>query len=237
MSSLVGFLGESPPRLIFSPPRNDPELVRAALAGGAEAIKVHVHARHQAAGTGFGDVHMEGSAIERIRGLADVPMGVVVGDASSMVTPAELKQLARMGIDFIDAYTRHLPAWVLRECTMERMGALAPEDTSEEWGPIAGLFDCVEAAVMPHERYGTVLTAYDLALYGRVRAAVRGRLVVPTQLALDPRDVPVLAGMGMDAIMIGAVVTGRDPTMVEAACARFREACDEAASGTDRGPG
>ena len=104
MSSLIDLLKEAPPRLIFSPPRNDPELVRAALAAGAEAIKVHIHARHQASGTGFGDVLMEGPAIERIRALSDVPVGVVVGDGSAMATRGELKRLAEIGVDFIDAY-------------------------------------------------------------------------------------------------------------------------------------
>ncbi len=227
MSSLIDLLKEAHPRLIFSPPRNDPELVRAALAAGAEAIKVHIHARHQASGTGFGDILMEGPAIERIRALSDVPVGVVVGDGSAMATRGELKRLAEIGVDFIDAYTRHLPAWMLRDCPVERMGALAPEDAAEDWASIAGLFDCVEAAVMPHERYGTVPVAYDVALYGRIRAAVGCPLIIPTQLALEPEDVAALAGLGMDGIMIGAIVTGKDSGTVEAACARFRAACDE----------
>lgn len=230
MPSVIDLLGESGPRLIFSPPRNDPELARAALASGAEAIKVHIHARHQASGTGFGDLLMEGPAIERIRALSDVPIGVVVGDATAMATRGELKRLAEIGIDFIDAYTRHLPAWMLRECGLERMGALAPDDAPDEWAPLASLFDCAEAAVMPHDRYGTAPNAHDLATYARIRAAVKRPLVIPTQLAIEPEDVATFAGMGIDAIMIGAIVTGKDTATVEAACARFRQACDDARS-------
>jgi hypothetical protein len=225
--SLISLLQGPGPTLIASLPRNDADLAQAAAAGGAHALKVHIHAHHQASGTGFGDLATERAALEAVRGSTDGPIGVVVGDGSAVATPQEVRELADMGMDFIDAYTRHMPAWMLRDPEMEIMGALAPEDSPEEWAVLAGLFDCMEAAVLPHERYGTALTAHDLSLYSRIRASVDRPLVVPTQLALTSQDVPLLAAMGMEAIMIGAIVTGKDTAGMEAACRDFRAACDQ----------
>lgn len=40
--------------IIVSLPRHDLDLAKAALAGGASAIKVHLNAHHRASGTTFG---------------------------------------------------------------------------------------------------------------------------------------------------------------------------------------
>ena len=42
--------------LIASLPRNDPELARAALAGGADVLKVHLNVTHNASGVRFGSL-------------------------------------------------------------------------------------------------------------------------------------------------------------------------------------
>jgi len=213
------------PALVFSLPRNDPDLATAALDAGADALKVHIHALHQASGTAFGPLAAERPALERIRAATDRPIGVVVGDRSGMATPGELAELAAMGFDFIDAYTRHMPAWMLSVPGVEKMGALAAEDTPVDWAAFGRVFDCVEAAVVEHDRYGAPMNAHDVARYATICCAVGVPVVIPTQLTIRPDDVSLLATAGMSALMIGAIVTGKEPASVAVACEAYHAAC------------
>jgi len=213
------------PALIFSLPTNDPALARAALDAGAEALKVHIHALHQASGTGFGPLASERPALERIRATTDRPIGVVVGDGSAIATRDEVAELTAMGFDFVDAYTRHMPAWMLSAPGLEKMGALAAEDSPTDWAAFGRVFDCVEAAVVDHDRYGQPMTGYDVARYAAICATVGVPVVLPTQLAIRPDEVGLLAGAGVSAIMIGVIVTGKDRSSVSSACKAYHAAC------------
>ena len=55
--------------LIASLPRNDPELARAALAGGADVLKVHLNVTHNASGVRFGSLAEKAANLEAIRGI------------------------------------------------------------------------------------------------------------------------------------------------------------------------
>ncbi len=228
MPSIVTRLGSAAPTLIFSLPRNDPALAEAALAGGAEALKTHIHIKHQASGTGFGSLAEEGAALRRIREIAaDAPMGVVVGDQHAMATLDELEELTDMGVDFFDVYAHHMPAWMLGFSEMERMGALGESYTPVDYRALSQLFECMEAAILPHSAYGRPMTAYHVAKYLEIAQRVEVPVVVPTQLAIRPDEVAALAEVGMSGIMIGAIVTGKEPEGVRRACEAFRHACDE----------
>lgn len=227
MPSFTDLLGRATPTLIFSLPRNDPSLAEAALEAGAEALKVHIHVRHQASGTGFGPLAAERDALAAIRRLAKgLPVGVVIGDGSATATREELAELAAMGFDLFDVYAHHMPAWMLTAADVEWMGALGPGYTEGDWAMLGRMFDCMEAAVMPHESYGAPMTAYDLARYGQIAEASEVPLVVPTQLAILPEEVELLAEVGVRGIMIGAIVTGKERGSIASACQEFRAACD-----------
>jgi hypothetical protein len=214
----------SRPRLIVSLPANSPELARAAAEGGAEALKVHLHVRHDASGTQFGSLAEERENLEKILAVG-LPTGVVPGAGDRLPTPEEMRELAAMGLDFFDFYAHDTPAWLVRFPDMTRAVAVNSVD-EEQIGFLGELgFELIEAAVVPHEGYGKPLTAADLVAYHRLRSATELPIIVPTQRAVTPEETPILLQeTGVDALMIGAIVTGRTPESLRAATARFANA-------------
>jgi len=217
------------PALIVSLPANSPELARAAADGGADALKVHLHVRHEASGTRFGDLAAERANLEQIL-AANLPTGVVPGAGEELPTPEEMRELAAMGVDFFDLYAHDMPAWMVGVQGMTR--AIAIGDT---WNP-AGLesyaalgFELLEAAIIPHEGYGKPLSVADVAAYRRVRESTELPIIVPTQRAIRPEEVPLLVESGLNAIMIGVIVMGREPRSIRAAAERFAAAVLELA--------
>src|SRR5574340_421796 len=95
---LLGLLARRP-ALIVSLPANSPELAGAAAEGGADALKVHLHVRHEASGTRFGDLAAERANLEGIL-ATELPVGVVPGAGDDRPTPEEMRELAAMGVDF-----------------------------------------------------------------------------------------------------------------------------------------
>jgi hypothetical protein len=213
------------PRLIVSLPENSVELARAAADGGADALKVHLHVKHEASGTQFGSLAEERSNLEAILSL-DLPTGVVPGAGDSLPSRREMDDLAAMGVDFFDLYAHDMPVWLMSFQDMTRTVAI---DHTTAWEAVRELanmgFEMIEAAVIPHEGYGRPLSVADLAVYRAIRRATELPIIVPTQRAVHPEDVPALVGdVGVDALMIGAIVTGRDPDSLQAATQRFASA-------------
>jgi hypothetical protein len=136
-----------------------------------------------------------------------------------------MAELAEMGMDFFDLYVHDMPVWMTRLEGMTRTAAIG-HDTPLEAIPGLGKlgFEMLEAAVIPHEGYGAPLSVSDLVGYERIRSATSLPIIVPTQRAIEPGDVPALIGMGLNAIMIGAIVTGREPDGVRAATEQFASA-------------
>jgi len=211
--------------LIVSLPRNDPALAIAAAAGGADALKVHIHVHHEASGTHFGSLDQERPALEAIMSQVAVPVGIVPG-AETIASREEMQQLKQMGVDFFDAYAHHMPAWMLKFDAMACGVALEASYSVHDIVALEALgADFFEAAVIPHEGYGKPLTALDVAVYRSLRAAASRPIIVPTQRKMEPSDAALLTKeIGIDAVMIGAIVTGGEPSTVERTTALFRAA-------------
>lgn len=221
---LVSLLAEGP-RLIVSLPANSPELARAAQAGGADALKVHLHVRHDASGTQFGSLAEERAALEQILALG-LPTGIVPGAGDRLPTPEEMRELAEMGVDFFDFYTHDTPAWLVGFTGMTRAIAISSPAQCDQLGDLEALgFELIEVAIVPHEGYGRPLSVADLVAYRQVRRATSLPIIVPTQRAIRPEEAPVLLReTGINALMIGAIVTGREPASLQAATAQFAAA-------------
>ncbi len=220
---LLSLLAEGP-GLIVSLPRNDVELARAAAAGGAGALKVHINVHHEASGTHFGSLDEERGRLEEILALG-LPTGIVPGAGDRLPIREEMEALAGMGVDFFDLYVRDTPAWLVGFSGMTRAIAISSPAQAEMLPELKALgFQMIEAAIIPHQGYGRPLCVDDLVGYRRVRAATDLPIIVPSQRALAPRDASLLVGeIGMNAIMIGAVVTGREAGSLRAATERFAE--------------
>ena len=225
MSRLIELLS-SAPRLLVSLPRNDRELAKAALDGGAEALKVHLNVHHDASGTHFGTLTEERKSLEAILRLAGhVPVGVVTG-SERVASRREVHSLREMGVDFFDLYAHHMPAWMIRLSEFGRMVAINSSYPLSMIQALVGIgMEILEAAVVAHEGYGKPLNVQDLASYRLLRGAVSVPIVVPSQRKLTPEDAQILTkNIGIEGIMIGAIVTGKEPASLRHATERFQRA-------------
>ncbi len=217
-----------PPALLVSLPANDAELARAARDGGAEGLKVHLNITHAAAGVKFGSLAEEAAALAEIVAVG-LPVGVVPGDFAAMASADDIRHLAELGLDFLDAYVGAMPAWMLTQGNLAVMAAVGAEDIRAP-GRVAGVaalpgVQMVEASIIAHEGYGKPLSVSDLCDYTEVARACAGRpVIVPTQRHIGPDDLPALAATGIGGLLIGAIVTGADACSLQAATRQYREA-------------
>lgn len=216
--------------LLVSLPRNDLELARAALEAGAHGLKVHIGLHHYASGLVTGSLDEEAERIAAIVGLG-LPVGIVPGAGEGLATRADMSRLAELGVDFFDLYAEDMPAWMLRmhDCPMSVMVAFSAH--CSPWGLVEHTAEpsrpaMIEASVMPHEGYGGPLLAADVSRYAEIAHRSGLPVVVPTQKAVRPDEVAVLADAGVAALLIGAVVTGTDAASLAETTGRFRAAVD-----------
>lgn len=206
--------------VLVSLPRNDVDLARAAVDAGADGLKVHINVTHRASGTRFGSLAEERACLETILSLG-LPTGIVPG--ASPVAPALLRELARMGFAYIDVYGEHALPTYTEDCVPATpMVALGPHDHPAEAAALADMgVMAFELSTLDPSRYGTSLTLDTVARLAATRAVTTLPLVVPSQHALTPDDLPVLAGAGASSVLLGAVVTGTTVESVSRAVAQF----------------
>ncbi|MEW5717329.1 MAG: hypothetical protein AB1817_01760 [Chloroflexota bacterium] len=214
------------PCLIVSIPGNHADMARAAEAAGADAIKLHINVTHHATGITFGALEQERAALEKILAAVRIPVGLVPGEDLA-ISSETLDAIAAMGFTFVDGYAHTLPAWV-RGGKMDYWAAINPTYAINEIKHLADLpwVDVIEAAIIPTEAYGQLLSIRDLARYRELRQILTKPFVVPSQRRLRVEDVPGLLAVGAKNIMIGAVVTGMDVAGVEKMTRAFRKALD-----------
>jgi putative N-acetylmannosamine-6-phosphate epimerase len=227
MNQLLNLLSRRRLTLLVSLPQNSADMAKAAVAGGAEALKVHLNVRHHASGTYFGSFSEERKRLEAILEAAQgVPVGVVPG-AATMPTPQEMDALAEMGVDFFDAYSYDMPAWMLGYHGMNRMVAAYHGCTVQEFVALERLgMECLEASIVHHDDYGKPPTAHDLAEYRNLADALNVPVIVPSQKKILPAEVELLQVARVKALMIGAIVTGKEPSGIEKATREFRDAME-----------
>lgn len=227
MNQLMQLLSRERLTLLVSLPQNSAEMAKAAVTGGAEALKVHLNVHHDASGTHFGSFVEEH---ERLQALLDAAQGVPVGlvpGATAMPTREEMDALSAMGMDFFDAYSYHMPAWMMRYNRMNRMVAAYHGCAVQEFVALERLgMECLEASIVNHDHYGQPLTVHDLAEYKNLADALNVPIVVPSQKAILPCEVELLQATGVKALMIGAIVTRKEPRSIEITTRAFRDVID-----------
>lgn len=206
--------------ILVSLPRNDVDLAKAAVDAGAQGLKVHINVTHRASGTRFGSLSEERACLEAILSLG-LPTGVVPG--SSPVDPALVREVAAMGFAYIDVYGAHALPGFAEDCVPATpMVALGPHDHPAEAAALADLgVMAFELSTLDPSRYRTPLTMDTLARLMATRAVTTLPLVVPSQHALTPEDLPALAAAGASSVLLGAVVTGTSVESISRAVTRF----------------
>jgi hypothetical protein len=213
--------------LLVSLPRNGVDWALAAQDSGADAIKVHTSVTHPASGVDFPTLEEEASKFEAMRKVLKIPMGVVPGVGVELERK-EIDRMVELSFDFFDAFISQITPLILLEERIAPMLCILPDHTVEEAAIASSLprVVCMEADIVRHEGYGKRASIEDLVRYKILSAAMSKPLVVPTQRALRPEEVPLLAEAGAGALMIGAVVTGMTLDGVSKATRAFRESID-----------
>ena len=216
--------------LVVSLPSNDLELAKAALDGGAHAVKVHCNVWHRASGHTFGTYGENKDFLrELIAVCGEVPVGLVPGTSEAFITEAELRELEEMGLSFISAYSHHLPSFALDSRKITNAVAIGPDYTESVLEAIRDSdLPVLECSVIPGEGYGMALTCADILRYSSIVKRTGKPCIIPTQKKIRPEDVKYLYRAGCKALMIGAVVLGQnpDPDTVREITAAFRAAVD-----------
>lgn len=196
--------------LIASLPRNDAELARAVLDAGADAVKIHMNVHHHASNTTFGSLDEERENLTAILKVSEGKLTGIMPFAAPVNAPDTLKELSDMGFDFYSQYLSHAVSGCFPSSEKPaRMLALAVDDPIELASGLDRMpMEVCELSIMDGNTYGQPFTYHDLLRYSAVRVRTGKPLVVPSQHLITPESVPDLIEIGMDGLMIGAVVAG-----------------------------
>ena len=225
MNDYLKMLGEKKLTLIMSLPHNRPELCRIAFEEGADVVKVHLNVHHHASGTHFGRLAEEQAALEEMLAHRKGPMGVVLGGSLEAVGQ-DAREVWDMPFSFYSVYAHHIPAWTLGHGAALMAACDSTYSLDEICQMPAMGADILEASVIPGTEYGQLLSMRDLLKYHAIAHSVNVPVVVPTQRAVRPDEVGALIRTGVKALMIGAVVTGKEEKTIGEAVAAFRKAID-----------
>lgn len=226
MNDYLRLLNENRLTLIMSLPKNDPALCEAAFEAGADVVKVHINVEHRASGTHFGRLAEELPALRAMLDNRRGPMGLVPGGTLEDVL-LDLDEVGKLPFSFYSLYAHNTPA----SLPLGRVPVMAACDSTYSLDEAAEMARCgaqtLEASIVPGAEYGIRLTMRDLLKYSAIVRRAGIPVVVPTQRLITPEDVPALVRAGVNGLMIGAVVTGRDEDGIRRAVRAFRAAIAE----------
>lgn len=213
--------------LMVSLPKNSPELARAAVDAGAQCLKVHINCHHFASDTRFGSWNEEKAVISEIKEICkEIPLGLVTGE-QTQPSRADLQEIASFGFDFWDLFCRYTPPEFLG---LPNMGKMVAIDSSWEPWLVKSLaqlgVDVIESSIIPRDQYRGELNLEDLSRYARLARKSAMPILIPTQRAIKPSQVPYLRQAGAAGITIGAVVTGLEASTLAQTTKAFRQAID-----------
>lgn len=215
--------------LVVSLPANRMEFAKAALEGGAQAVKVHMNVWHRASNNTFGSFTQNKEFMKELIALAgDVPVGLVPGGADAFITNDERLELEEMGLKFFSSYAQHLPPFMMESKKLTKMVAIDYTYNQNTLDAVKNsAIDVLECSVQPGELYGAPLNYADLLRYSDLASKSGKPVLIPTQKKIKTSEVKHLYQAGCKAVMIGAIVMGKESAEdVKRVTAEFRNAVE-----------
>lgn len=225
---LINELNKKEITLIVSLPENNVELAKAALLAGADVLKIHINVEHRASKTRFGSLNEELDTIRKITCLCkeqNKAIGIVAG-GHDKIPMTEIEGILKEGFDFISLYDRHMNPLILNK-DIYKMVAIDDNyklDYVKSYDELP--IDILECSIMKPETYGDELTVREILQYQSIRRTTKKPIVIPTQRNITPEQVLILQEIDINAIMIGAIVTGKTEESIYKNTLSFREAID-----------
>src|SRR5690625_4645115 len=165
MESLLNMLETKEMTLIVSLPANTMEVARAAINGGADAIKIHINVEHRASGNTFGTVADNLDFFKQLKEEFSGPLGVVVGGDISDVLESEVKQMEDLGFSFFSVYMKDMPAFLIDSSLEHTVAGSEEMDLSLLKYLKDTSIRAFEASIIPKDGYGQPLNFHDLLNY------------------------------------------------------------------------
>ncbi|MEK7376980.1 MAG: hypothetical protein AABZ57_07485, partial [Candidatus Margulisiibacteriota bacterium] len=154
MVKLLDLFEKNKLTLIVSLPDNDVEFAKAAVAGGADALKVHCNIQHKASGVTFGTFAQEKDRFEKIIKSSKIPVGIVPG-AQIKPSQEDMKEAVKMGFDFFDMNVDDIPAFMLGLKNITKIAAVDGKQSMDKVVHLrAAHIEGLEAAIVPYLGYG-----------------------------------------------------------------------------------
>ena len=221
MRRLVDLLDQNKMTLITALAQNDPEMAEAATEAGTDALLLHINVRD------FGDFKVEKEKLARVLEVATVPVGVVTG-MKEQAAKNEVEEMIGMGFDYFHINIEHVPSYIPDLKDIKKVIALGARFTIDvvlgvnRYGAHA-----IDAAIIPTSERGKELNVGDLQNYISIVMAAGIPVIVPTQRAIKPSEVAIIADTGAKGMILTPVVTGKTPKHIKENVQEFRVAVDD----------
>lgn len=226
--NLINELNKKEISLIVSLPENNVELARVALLAGADVLKIHINVEHRASKTRFGSLNEELDTIRKIISLCkeqNKAIGIVAG-GHDKIPMIEIEGILKEGFNFISLYDKHMNPLILNK-NIYKMVAIDDNYKLEYVRAYDELpIDVLECSIMKPETYGAELTVREILQYQSIRSTTKKPIVIPTQRNITPEQALILQEMGINALMIGAIVTGKTEESIYESTLNFRKTID-----------
>jgi len=193
--------------LIVEVPKNDIEVVNAAIEGGADAVMLSVLSQKSQYMTGNVDEEIEN--INQIASSVNVKKGVLLGDLR-LIEKQEWEQLKTCKLDFLAGYPSTVPPFVLRDETFPLI-LYTPTEMPLEFYRVLGELPGIEALVfLPRSQSGTDIkyNILDIVGFMLVYSAVSKPILFKVANSLEPEDLQELAGRGASGFVLDPSLTG-----------------------------
>jgi len=219
MSRLLNLIKKDKFVLLAELAETNPEIFEAAAAGGADAIQIIVK----------NDPAKELKQIHALMSKSKVPLGIVLGKEIN-IQSHELKEIEKMGFDFINIGIEHLtPAFIGRH-KITKVITLDSRFSYDEVLEISKKnFEVLDAAIIPVSKKGKSLDVGDLQNYISIIISSGLPVLIPTQCRIHPSEVAIVSDAGAKGLILTSLVTGNTAAHIAKTVEEYRAAVDELA--------
>jgi hypothetical protein len=218
MSRLLECLTKNRLTLIADLAEPNLELAKAAVAGGIDAMQIHLPVDDAAA--------ILRNLVSWPRELK-IPIGVMFDGKKA---PAEeiVKECLKLGFDFVNFRRDSLPPYYSNIVGLAKVMTLAQSFTMDL---VLGIDEhgaqALVAAIVPPGEQGKKLVVGDLQNYISVVLAAGIPVVIPTQVAIQPSEVAIIADTDAKGLLLTPLVLGKTAAHAEKNTREFKVAVDE----------
>jgi hypothetical protein len=221
MTKLVNLLKTNHLSLIAALPQNDPELAKAAVAGGADALQLHVNVRD------IGSLAEEKENLVNVLKSVKIPTGLMIGPKAE-ITEHDISEIKKLGFDFFNIKMDRLPPFITESKGLSKVLGLGSRFTIDV---VLGVgkykADAVDAAIIPSSEFGKELIVGDLQNYISIVMSAGIPVIIPTQRSIHASEVAIIGDTGAKGLMLTSVVTGKTAKKIKAVVQQYRVAIDD----------